>query len=148
MDWLVNTVYYVVPFIVLLGILVFVHEFGHFIVARLTGVQVEAFSIGFGKTLWSRKDAKGTTWKISAVPLGGYCQFLGDADASSSTADEKAEELSEEQKKVAFPYQNPFKNWQSCWPVREQIICLRLLFCGNLLFCRQNCFSAGGRRGF
>ena len=51
MDWLVNTVYYVVPFIVLLGILVFVHEFGHFIVARLTGVQVEAFSIGFGKTL-------------------------------------------------------------------------------------------------
>ena len=109
MDWLVNTVYYVVPFIVLLGILVFVHEFGHFIVARLTGVQVEAFSIGFGKTLWSRKDAKGTTWKISAVPLGGYCQFLGDADASSSTADEKAEELSEEQKKVAFPYQNPFK---------------------------------------
>lgn len=40
---------------------------------------------------------------------GGYCQFLGDADASSSTADEKAEELSEEQKKVAFPYQNPFK---------------------------------------
>mgnify|MGYP000830579787 CR=1 FL=1 len=52
MDWLVNTVYYVVPFIVLLGILVFVHEFGHFIVARLTGVQVEAFSIGFGKTLW------------------------------------------------------------------------------------------------
>ena len=109
MDWLVNTVYYVVPFIVLLGILVFVHEFGHFIVARLTGVQVEAFSIGFGKTLWSRKDAKGTTWKISAVPLGGYCQFLGDADASSSTADEKAEELSEEQKKVAFPYQNPLK---------------------------------------
>ena len=49
MDWLVNTVYYVVPFIVLLGILVFVHEFGHFIVARLTGVQVEAFSIGLGK---------------------------------------------------------------------------------------------------
>lgn len=75
MDWLVNTVYYVVPFIVLLGILVFVHEFGHFIVARLTGVQVEAFSIGFGKTLWSRKDAKGTTWKISAVPLGGTVSF-------------------------------------------------------------------------
>ena len=71
MDWLVNTVYYVVPFIVLLGILVFVHEFGHFIVARLTGVQVEAYSIGFSKTLWSRKEAKGTTWKISAVPLGG-----------------------------------------------------------------------------
>jgi len=109
MDWFINTVYYVVPFLILLGILVFVHEFGHFIVARLCGVQVEAFSIGFGKTLWSRKDRKGTVWKLSAVPLGGYCQFLGDADASSSTADEKAADLSEEQKKFAFPYQNPFK---------------------------------------
>ena len=109
MEWLVNTLYYVVPFVVLLGVLVFVHEFGHFIVARLCGVQVEAFSIGFGKTLWSKKDKKGTEWKVSAVPLGGYCQFLGDADASSSTTDEKAEELTDEQKKVAFPYQNPFK---------------------------------------
>ncbi len=109
MEWLINTLYYVIPFVVLLGILVFVHEFGHFIVARLCGVQVETFSIGFGKTLWSRKDKRGTEWKISAVPLGGYCQFLGDADASSSTADDKASELSEEQKKFAFPYQNPFK---------------------------------------
>ena len=95
-------------FIILLGILVFVHEFGHFIVARVTGVEVSAFSIGFGKVLWSRKDAKGTVWKISAVPLGGYCQFLGDADASSSVSDTKVE-LTEEQKKRAFAFQSPYK---------------------------------------
>lgn len=109
MSWIVDTAYYIVPFIVLLGILVFVHEFGHFIVARLCGVQVDAFSIGFGKTLWSRKDKYGTEWKISAIPLGGYCQFLGDADGASAGVDEKASELTEEQKKKAFPFQNPFK---------------------------------------
>ena len=109
MSWIVDTAYYIVPFIVLLGILVFVHEFGHFIVARMCGVQVDAFSIGFGKTLWSRKDKYGTEWKLSAIPLGGYCQFLGDADGASAGVDEKVSELSEEQKKKAFPFQNPFK---------------------------------------
>lgn len=108
MEWLINIVHYVVPFLILLGILVFVHEFGHFLIARLVGVQVSAFSIGFGKELWGRMDKHGTYWKISAIPLGGYCQFLGDADASSSTAGE-VKELSEEEKKHAFPFQNPFK---------------------------------------
>ena len=109
MEWLLNIVYYVVPFLILLGILIFVHEFGHFLIARLVGVQVSAFSIGFGKELWSRTDKKGTCWKISAIPLGGYCQFLGDADASSTTSEGKAQELSEEEKKKAFPFQSPFK---------------------------------------
>lgn len=109
MEWVLNTIYYVVPFLILLGILVFVHEFGHFLIARMVGVQVSAFSIGFGKELWGRKDKKGTYWKISAIPLGGYCQFLGDADASSSTADGAVHELSDEEKKKAFPFQNPFK---------------------------------------
>ena len=69
--WFVNLIYYIIPFIVLLSILVFVHEFGHFLIARLLGVQVSAFSIGFGKALWSKEDKYGTVWKISAVPLGG-----------------------------------------------------------------------------
>lgn len=107
MDWFVNIVYYIVPFVVLLGILVFVHEFGHYIVAKLSGVQVEAFSIGFGKQLWGFTDKSGTRWKISAIPLGGYCQFLGDGDETSSTSDTK--ELTEEQKKRAFAFQSPFK---------------------------------------
>ena len=78
MEWLVNGVYYIVPFIVLLGILVFVHEFGHFLVARLSGVQVTDFSIGFGKQLWGFTDKHNTKWKICAIPLGGYCQFYGE----------------------------------------------------------------------
>lgn len=107
MNWFWNILYYVVPFLVVLGILVFVHEFGHYLVAKLCGVKVEEFSLGFGKMLWGKRDKSGTLWKISAVPLGGYCKFLGDGDASSASS--KADELSEEDKKYAFAYQNPFK---------------------------------------
>lgn len=109
MTLLANIIYYIVPFVVLLGILVFVHEFGHFIVARWLGVKVVAFSIGFGKKIWSRTDKKGTCWQLATVPLGGYCQFLGDADASSSTVDESLANLSEEEKKGAFPLQKTWK---------------------------------------
>ena len=109
MEWIINTVYYVLPFLILLGILVFVHEFGHFIVARKLGVSVSAFSIGFGKTLWSTTDKLGTVWKISAIPLGGYCQFLGDADESSSTSDVDLSKFSEEEKKHLFVTQVPSK---------------------------------------
>lgn len=107
MEILSNILYYIIPFVILLGILVFIHEFGHFIVARMLGVKVVAFSIGFGKVLWSRTDKKGTCWKLSAIPLGGYCQFLGDADASSSAVEKT--ELSEEDKKVAFSTQSSWK---------------------------------------
>ena len=106
--WFLNIIYYVLPFVLFLSILVFVHEFGHFIVARTLGIQVNAFSIGFGKELWGRVDKHGTRWKISAVPLGGYCQFLGDDEASSSSA-EAAKKLTDEEKKHAFIFQNPFK---------------------------------------
>lgn len=107
MDWLINAAYYIIPFIVLLGILVFVHEFGHYIVAKLCGVKVAEFSIGFGKMLWGRRDSSGTLWKISAIPLGGYCKFLGDTDEASGG--NEADKLSEEDKKYAFAFQNPFK---------------------------------------
>lgn len=109
MEWLINTIYYVLPFLILLGILVFVHEFGHFIVARKLGVSVSTFSIGFGKTLWSTTDKYGTIWKLSAIPLGGYCQFLGDADESSSTSDIDLNKYSEEEQKHLFATQAPSK---------------------------------------
>ena len=108
MDWLINAIYYVVPFVVVLGVLVFVHELGHFLVSRMCGVKVDVFSIGFGKELWGRRDKHGTYWKVAAVPLGGYCQFLGDDDAASS-GESKATELSEEEKKYTFQFQSPFK---------------------------------------
>ena len=108
MDWLLNIIYYVVPFLVLLGVLVFVHEYGHFIVARKLGVSVSAFSIGFGKELWSITDKQGTVWKISLIPLGGYCQFLGDGDESSTTEVDLSK-YSEEEQKHLFATQKPIK---------------------------------------
>jgi regulator of sigma E protease len=79
---------YVVPFLIVLTILVFVHEYGHYIVARWNGVRVDVFSVGFGKELFGYTDSAGTRWKFSLLPLGGYVKMHGDADASSSTVDQ------------------------------------------------------------
>jgi regulator of sigma E protease len=78
---------YVVPFLIILSVVVFVHEYGHYWVARRNGVKVETFSIGFGRELFGFNDRNGTRWKFSLVPLGGYVKMLGDADATSATVD-------------------------------------------------------------
>ncbi|MCC6982245.1 MAG: RIP metalloprotease RseP [Bauldia sp.] len=70
------------PFLLVLSVLVFVHEFGHFIVARWCGVTVKVFSVGFGPELFGFTDRRGTRWKLAAIPLGGYVRFLGDEDES------------------------------------------------------------------
>ena len=70
-------------FFLLLGVVVVVHELGHLIIARMNGVFCEAFSFGFGNILFKKKDKKGTEWRISLYPLGGYVKMLGDADVSS-----------------------------------------------------------------
>lgn len=73
----------VVPALVVLTAVVFVHEMGHFLVARWCGIRVAAFSVGFGRELAGFTDRRGTRWKISAVPLGGYVRFEGDENAAS-----------------------------------------------------------------
>ena len=73
----------VVPALVVLTAVVFVHEMGHFLVARWCGIRVAAFSIGFGRELFGRTDRRGTRWKVSAIPLGGYVRFEGDDNAAS-----------------------------------------------------------------
>ena len=73
----------ILPFLVVLTVVVFVHELGHFLVARGVGVAVRTFSLGFGPELFGRDDAKGTRWRLSAVPLGGYVKFVDDANAAS-----------------------------------------------------------------
>jgi len=103
MDTMINAVIYVTSFLVMLTILVFVHEWGHFIVARLNGVRVEVFSIGFGPEIWGWTDRKGTRWKFSWVPLGGYVKFFGDA-SEASTPDSNLDEMSAEEKKVSFHF--------------------------------------------
>ena len=73
----------IVAFLILLTIIVFFHEYGHFSVARLLGVRVDVFSIGFGRPLARWRDRKGTEWRIAMIPLGGYVKFFGDANAAS-----------------------------------------------------------------
>lgn len=70
-------------FIVVLGILVFVHEFGHYGMARLFGIKVDVFSVGFGREILGFSDRHGTRWKIGWIPLGGYAKFAGDMNAAS-----------------------------------------------------------------
>lgn len=70
-------------FLVVLTIIVFVHEMGHYLVARWNGVAVQTFSIGFGRELWGFDDRHGTRWRLSAIPLGGYVRFVGDMNAAS-----------------------------------------------------------------
>lgn len=71
-------------FVVALSIIVFVHEYGHYIVARWSGIHAEVFSIGFGPKLFSWTDKRGTLWQMAALPFGGYVRFKGDSDAASS----------------------------------------------------------------
>src|SRR5262245_4877872 len=74
----------VIPaFLFVITVVVFFHELGHFVVARLCGVKVDVFSIGFGREIVGFYDSKGTRWKISWLPMGGYVKFAGDADPSS-----------------------------------------------------------------
>ena len=79
---------WVAGFLLVLGPLVTVHELGHYLVGRWFGVKSEAFSIGFGKELWGRTDRRGTRWKVSAIPLGGYVQFAGDMNPASQPSQE------------------------------------------------------------
>ena len=73
----------VAGFLLVLGPLVTLHELGHYLVGRWFGVKAEAFSVGFGKEVWGRTDKRGTRWKLSALPLGGYVQFKGDMNPAS-----------------------------------------------------------------
>lgn len=78
-----GTAWTVAFFVIALSVIVFVHEYGHYIVGRWSGIHSEVFSVGFGPVLFSRTDKRGTKWQIAAIPFGGYVKFMGDADASS-----------------------------------------------------------------
>jgi regulator of sigma E protease len=96
-----GTLAVVLPFLLVLSIIVFVHEFGHYIVGRWCGIRAEVFSIGFGKTLWSRVDRRGTKWQVATLPLGGFVKFAGDMDpASAGRADDA--DMTPEQRAAAF----------------------------------------------
>ena len=92
---------YVIPFLVILTVLVFVHEMGHYWVARRNGVRVEVFSIGFGREVFGWTDSAGTRWKFSLIPLGGYVKMFGDSNAASVGGSGVAE-MTPEERAVSF----------------------------------------------
>lgn len=96
---------YVIPFLVILTVLVFVHEMGHYLVARRAGVRVDVFSIGFGRELLGWTARSGTRWKLSAIPLGGYVKMFGDADPSSATGS-GLDGMSPEDRAVSFHHKS------------------------------------------
>ena len=93
----------VLGFLVVLTVLVFVHEFGHYWIARRNGVKIEVFSIGFGPELFGWWDRAGTRWKFSALPLGGYVKMFGDSDATSGLPMSGLSRLTAAEREVSFP---------------------------------------------
>ena len=102
MDFLAGFWNYVIVFLGILTVVVFVHEFGHFFVARWNGVKVEVFSIGFGPEVFGWDDRHGTRWRISALPLGGYVRMFGDADETSAKASDQV--LTPDEQKISFKH--------------------------------------------
>jgi regulator of sigma E protease len=92
----------IVTFILVLSLLVFVHEMGHYLVARWSGIRILAFSVGFGPEIFGFTDRHGTRWKISVIPLGGYVRFFGDEDSSSKPDTDKIAAMSEEDRARSF----------------------------------------------
>jgi len=99
----------IIPFLFVLTVVVFVHEMGHYLVARWCGIGSQAFSIGFGPELIGFTDKHGTRWKISAIPLGGYVKFIGDESATSSPVDVNNASLSVDEQRRAFHTQPVWK---------------------------------------
>lgn len=93
---------YLLPFLFVLTVVVFFHELGHFLVARWCSVTVRVFSVGFGREIFGFNDKKGTRWRLSWVPLGGYVKFLGDENAASTPDLEALEEMTPEERAGSF----------------------------------------------
>ncbi|MGV1757688.1 RIP metalloprotease RseP [Rhizobium sp. A22-96] len=92
----------VITFVFVLSLLVFVHEMGHYLVGRWSGIRIMAFSIGFGPEIAGFTDRHGTRWKLSLIPLGGYVRFFGDEDASSKTDVDQLSAMTEEERAQSF----------------------------------------------
>ncbi len=90
---------YVLPFLIAITVLVFVHELGHYLVARWCGVRVEVFSVGFGPELYGRTDSRATRWRFSAIPIGGYVKMYGEM---AGVPENREILYSEEEARVAF----------------------------------------------
>ena len=132
-DSLLSTGLYLFAFVFVLSVVVIVHEWGHFIVARLCGIKVTHFSLGFGRALWKRTDKKGTQWQICLWPLGGYVKMLGDEDAASAKTD--ASKIPASERKYMFMSQPLHKRAAVIFagPAMNYVFAI-ILFTGMLFF--------------
>ncbi len=109
MEQLIYIAHYFLSFVIVISVIVFIHEFGHYIVAKKCGVKIDAFSIGFGKEIFGWHDKSGTRWKISLLPLGGYVKMFGDASAASNADFSVLTSMTAEEKAQTFHFK---KLWQ------------------------------------
>ncbi|MDR1334313.1 MAG: site-2 protease family protein [Holosporaceae bacterium] len=132
-----SILYYILSFFVIINIIVFVHEYGHFLAAKRVGVKVSKFSIGIGPEIFGFDDKHGTHWCFSLLPVGGYVMMLGDGDIASSTEDEESlAGLSEEEKQQSFLAKN---NWEKmlimfCGPFFNYIYAFVVIFFMSILY--------------
>jgi len=97
-------IYWIVPVTVMITVIVFFHELGHYLIGRLCGVKIETFSIGFGGEIAGFTDRKGTRWKIGWLPIGGYVRFFGDLDVASRPDHEGGQAMTAEERAVALQF--------------------------------------------
>ena len=122
---------YAVPFLFVLTIVVFFHELGHFLVARWAGVKVLTFSLGFGPELFGFNDRRGTRWKVSAVPLGGYVKFFGDDTEASTPSAETLANMTEEERAGSFHHKKvgPRSAIVAAGPIANFILAILIFTC-------------------
>lgn len=129
MEIFLSFLHYFFSFVLVISVIVFVHEFGHYIVAKWAGVKIDAFAIGFGRELVGWNDKSGTRWKICALPLGGYVKMFGDASAASNADKDALDAMSEEEKAVSFHFK-PLKKKAAvvaAGPIANFLLCIVLL---------------------
>ena len=127
--------HYFFSFILIISVLVFVHEYGHYAIARLCGVKVETFSLGMGPKMFSFKDKSGTDWIISALPIGGYVKMFGDAGAASTPDFKRLKNFNKKQKSESFYFKNPYQKLAIVLggPLANYLFAI-LLFAGLFLY--------------
>ncbi len=109
MDTILTLFHYTWSFALVISVIVFIHEGGHFLAARWCGVKVETFALGFGPELFGWTDKRGTRWKFSVLPLGGYVKMYGDASAASNPDTDKLAQMTAEQKTYSLHHQPLWK---------------------------------------
>jgi len=140
MAMMADQVMWAVPaFLVVMTLIVFIHELGHYLVGVWCGVKVESFSLGFGPEIAAFEDKRGTRWKLSAFPLGGYVKFFGDANAASAGADDAVSGMSAAERAVSFPGQPVWKRAAivAAGPIANFILAIALFAGSNMIFGRQ-----------